>query len=797
LDVNCARIVPTALALGAALVWSVSTQATEPALNAFGQAGGLVIPYGFALPPGMVEGQFNDYIDPRYGKTATGAQTYWGAIGLFPYVEVSGGLANYPGDVPAPYSGADHFVLRHLMGDVKLEIPQFFPYQPAIAFGITDVGGQTHYFRSTYGVVSQAVGPFNLTAGYGGGDRLDGVFGGVQLSVWHTGLSLLAEDDGRTPYIGARYQSPRIRWLADANVIATVTRAVKTTDGVSPRTSISVGVQIPLGRRFDASRCAGDLCNEQGGPLQPGDAVVAPQEQPIARALPPLPARAAVPSVVVSAPAAGAHSAASPEGQDLAFDRSALVNMQSQPATNAVDSQDGAELDVIAAQLFAAGLERVRVGVSGSDLIVEYENHRYNQNEADALGIVLGVASEHAPAGVERVRAVIKKVNQPLAEVSVSRAAYAQFVEGGSSAPVSASMAMRTDVSYDAQTIAWHGDEHRHGLTRIQIEPVTSYLYGTEYGNFDISLGANIQGYVPLWHGAELYTSYIAPVYNTKNMDDGRVFSQYRLRGGLSSAALAQSFWVMPEVLNVASVGKFDYQYLGIENETTAFVPGRPDLVRLRLAWLQHEPDHDDSGHEANAVLTYRWVEPSWNMWIEAGAARYVGGDKGPLITLTRWFDDVAVSIHAEHSGRGTFAGATISFPLTPRQGMQPGITQLYGSEQFAMDFRTRVGSTNYLDDYAAQNLDYAYGTQKNLLNQGRFSAGYFATQLYRMRDAYARYAQPEAARAKAVGRGAPVVSAAAGKESFDPCKNSPEIMKKVQAQLPAVCQSLLSGEIP
>src|SRR6202008_4801524 len=180
-------------------------------------------------------------------------------------------------------------------------------------------------------------------------------------------------------------------------------------------------------------------------------------------------------------------------------------------------------------------------------------------------------------------------------------------------------------------------------------------------------------------------------------MDEGRVFSDYRLRGGLNAVALAQSFWIMPQVFNVASVGKFDYSYVGVQNETTVFVPGRPDLIRLRLAYLHHEPGHDTLPSEENAVLTYRWVQPSWNVWIEGGVARYVGGDKGPLITFTRWFDDVSVSVHAEHSGRGSFVGASISFPLTLRRGMKPGMTQVDGADQFSLDFRTRVGSTNYL----------------------------------------------------------------------------------------------------
>ncbi|MGV2292587.1 YjbH domain-containing protein [Trinickia sp. YCB016] len=778
---------PKALALGAALALSASAHAADPALNAFGQAGGLVIPYAFGLPEGVAEGQYNNYIDPRYGKQATNSQVYWGAVGLLPYVEASGGLVNYPGDVTARLPGADHIVLRHLMANVKLEVPKLFEYQPAIAFGMTDVGGQTHYFRSTYGVVSQTFGPATLTVGYGTGDRLNGVFGGAQLSLWNTGISLLAEDDSKTPYAGVRYQSPAIHWLADASVVGTVMRSIRKTDGVAPRTSFSIGIQIPLGKRFTAQGCEDGLCKVTQA-RQNVDVSNSYQAETLKLGKLPLPAVS-----TVTADAGTLTQDVKPSVPTTQSYASTVVNDATPQIADArtspiPDALESSAFDSIFRKLTGAGLERVRVGVSGKDLIVEYENHRYNQNEADALGIVLGVASANAPIGIERIHAVIKKANEPLGEVIVDRAAYAQFIAGGAAGPASTSMTMTTRLTYDASSIVWYGNEHAHGLTRIRISPIASYLYGTEYGNFDLSLGANIEGFVPLWRGAELYANYVAPLYNTKNMDAGRVFSQYRLKGGLESVALTQGFWVIPQIFNLAAVGKFDYSYVGVENETTAFVPGRPDLVRLRLAYLHHEPGHDALPSEKNAELTYRWVQPSWKVWVEAGVARYVGGDKGPLITLTRWFDDVAISVHGEHSGQGSFVGATISFPLTPRQGMKPGITQVSGDEQFSLDFRTRVGSTNYLSGNAAENLSFAYSTQQNLLNQGRFSGAYFSTQMYRMRDAYLRYAAPNGDAPKPDVHPATLDGSIAA-ESSHGCGGGLQGVGEGQARVPASCK--------
>jgi Exopolysaccharide biosynthesis protein YbjH len=730
------RLIREVHVLGAVLAFSTSTYALDSTLSSLGQSGGLTIPSAFVLPQGTFEAQGNDYIDPRYGKAATGSQVYWAGIGLFPYVEISGGLANYPANTHVQFADEEHFVFRHLMANAKVQVPIFFKYQPSIAFGVTDIGGQTHYFRSKYGVVSQTFGPLALSAGYGQGDRLNGAFGGAELSLWNTGLSVLAEDDSKTPYAGLRYRSPSIPWLAHASVIGTLVRSLKATDGVAPRTSFAVAVQIPFGQRFTAANCTDGLCANTppaiAAPTLGDTAPATLNDVPLSNVwLDPAPGSKG--GSIEYAPVTRLSTASL--GDNVAPTTSIARTLSVAP--------DPAVLDELVRLLTAAGLERVRAGMVGDDLIVEYENHRYNQNEADALGIVLGAATAEAPSSVGQLRVVIKKANQPIGEVSVSRTAYAEFLKNGAQAAVNTSLMMRTRPTYDSDQVAWHGDEHKHGLVRIRVQPITSYLFGTEYGNFDYSLGASFETFVPLWQGAEFYTNTIAPLFNSQNLNNGRVFSQYRLRGGLTTAALAQSFWIAPQVFNVTAIGKFEHDYLGVENETTAFVPGRPDLIRLQLAYLHREPGQDALPDVKNAMLTYRWVQPSWNLWIEGGAARYVGGDKGPLLTVTRWFDDVSVSIHGEHSGHGSFVGAAISFPLTPRQGMKPGLVQLAGATQFTQDFRTRVGSTNYIAGDAAQTLGFGYSTQQDLLNSGRFSAGYFATQLYRMRDAYFRYIAP------------------------------------------------------
>jgi hypothetical protein len=776
--------------MAVAALEAINAHAAGPALNAFGQSGGLVIPYGTVLAPGQTEFQFNTFKDPHFAQSATTAQSYYAAMGLFPYVELSGGMVNYArtGNVTL-LPGAESELVRHIEANFKVAIPKFLPYQPDIAIGTTDYGGQTSYFRSRYIVASQAIGPLSLTLGAGDGpQRLNGIFGGGELSIWHTGLSVLAEDDSRVAYVGVRYRSPPIPWLANAQILGTAQRALnaKLGDQSVNRTAVSVGIQIPLGGYYRRDTAA-------GAPLPPA-ANPPPQPYPAAMVAAPVPVK-----VIATAPGVGesslrdsteqgwqrgdtvqAHPLRLSSAPELDSDTPRTYGTPMLPMLPDLSGKDGARdprmlaaggqpsafsghdeapdaatiaerLPMIQQKLIEMGLENVAVGSYRNYLVVEYENHRYNQNESDALGVVLGIAARYAPHNFTRILAVIKKADMPLGQVSVDRASYARFLRDGSNdASVRATLVMTTRPTYAHDDVQWSSaKEGPHGLTRIKITPATSYVFGTEYGKFDYALGANIQGFVPLWKGAELYASFIEPLINSHNVDDRRVFSDIQLRRGLATLALNQIMWAGNNVMNVASVGKFGFHYLGIEDETTFFVPTRPDIVRLRVAYLRPSNSQaiktDPLFTEKNAVLTYRWVQPDWNMWIEGGVARYVGGDKGEIVNLVKWFDDVSVTVNLTHSSLATFAGVSLGFPLTPRQGMKPGITSLSGSESYYANLQTRIRGTNFLNTTGAQNISFDYSTQQILLNEGRFSEEYFKTQLYRMRDAYRRFVPGQA----------------------------------------------------
>jgi hypothetical protein len=115
-------------------------------------------------------------------------------------------------------------------------------------------------------------------------------------------------------------------------------------------------------------------------------------------------------------------------------------------------------------------------------------------------------------------------------------------------------------------------------------------------------------------------------------------------------------------------------------------------------------------------------------------------------VQLGRWFGDVQALAYFRSSELDRKVGFSLAFPLTPRQGMQPGWTHLEGSGSFPLKLETRLarnGECNCITNNVVEELTMIYSARNNLLNQSRVGTEYFAGQLYRMREAALIYAVP------------------------------------------------------
>ena len=685
----------------AALCQAATVRAQGLGVASLGATGGLNIPSAYVLDSGDMALSVGNYQPAALG-TFSRQQNYTLGFGLVPRVEVFGRFTEYTTSRNAAPGLPDANGVRDISANVKWQLPIDMPGFPKLAIGATDLSGGAVYFSSKYAVASDEYGPLRWSLGYakgkpalnsvGGAKVLDGVFGGAELKLGSTRATALLETDGTQRHAGLRYYSDVLPWLADAQVVGTVQRSFGANNAVgqsADKSSVNVSLMLPLGAS-DSTRKA--------------------RAEATAKPLPP----------IASAEAGGMVATAKDK------------------------------MDTLARSLRASGLDRVRVGTLGNEWVVEYENYRYLHNEADALGVVLGLAAELAPAGITRVNALTRKAGEVMFETSVDVAAFRNFLRDGDAAQVKDTLGFGRLAGYDAAAVQWAsgeaGSAEQRTRLRVELKPLLNYTLGTEVGAFDYSLAANVRGTAGLWQGGEVYADVVQRLSNSDNMAPGRVFADSLQRNGLKTLALQQSFWLTPRLLTSVGVGKYNYSGLGAEGESILFLPWNEDTVHLKGSY-QRPQDDTQPQHVKAYAASYRWKFDS-DTWVEGGYHQYTDRSTGPALALTRWFGDVALQVFARKGGSNTFIGMELSLPLTPQQGMGAGLAQLTGTPRFAQSIRTlKTGSgntANWVAPNAVRPVDLNYKPEIELLNSGRITPAYIQNQVQRMRESFFLHARDQ-----------------------------------------------------
>ncbi len=184
----------------------------------------------------------------------TKEDSYLFSVGLFRFAEVGGRLTNTETDL-----GLNN--TRHLSTTLKLSSASWtsrFRFSPAVAVGLEDVGGQTHYLDTKYLVGSaDPAGWLRLSAGYGGGpDRMKGPFAGMELRA-HNWVTLLGDYDTVKTNVGVRLNAPPLPHFP-ARLTATITKPLQHNQDLA----IGVGLIVP----FDLNRATRHRAVTYGNP---------------------------------------------------------------------------------------------------------------------------------------------------------------------------------------------------------------------------------------------------------------------------------------------------------------------------------------------------------------------------------------------------------------------------------------------------------------------------------------------------------------------------------------------------
>ena len=408
-------------------------------------------------------------------------------------------------------------------------------------------------------------------------------------------------------------------------------------------------------------------------------------------------------------------------------------------------SIDKDRLAELSSALKSSGLDKVRLGLLGADLVVEYENHQYLHNEVDALGVALGLATELVSGKIKRIYVISLKSGQPFLETSVDALSYRSWLrDEADTSSVKSSFGFGRLVGYDAKAVKWVDAAETKNKIKVEFSPVLNYTLGTEYGLFDYSLAVQARGAMNVWSGADAYIDVVKRIDSTANMSSDGIFSANRQKDGVKTVALQQSIWLNKNLLTSVGLGVYQYKSFGFEGESIYFLPSSEDTIHIKGKSINYMDSTTPKFQDAWSAA-YRWkISPV--TWVEGGLNAYTDASRGPSVVLTRWFGDVALNMQFRKGGNNSFVGLDLSFPLTPRQGPISEYVQVSGTPRFDIGLRTLLASgsnkLNYVRPNAVRVADISYKPEVELLNSGRIGSDYVMSQLPRMRESFYMYAR-------------------------------------------------------
>jgi hypothetical protein len=659
-----------------------------------GSVGGLVIPTARSLGDGTVALGWSTAREPQLYHQGRHHNALLG-VGLAPGLDIVGRFADY-----APHDERD-FVSgdgRDISVNLKyaFPVPALWGLPTRVGVSLHDPAGGKVHFRSLHAVAtvegdawtaSVGLGRSNGIAAPGARLALDGLFAGVDYLFAAAPRAgqwrLAAEHDARQPLLGLRWTSAPLTPGSRLTLHGAAMRSFAA--GAAPgATALTLGLTMAFGEQ--------ERRLEQAASQPPRALESTPEQVPAAQS--PL-----------------------------------------------------ARLGALRQRLIAVGLERVRVGrLDDRTWVVAYQNRRFGHHELDALGIVVGLAAQAAPAEVPALLVLAEKTAQPALTFRTDPGAWRGFLAGGSPEVARRATQVTRASALNEYEVDWLSDAPGPAsLLQLQLVPQVNLNVGTEYGAYEYSVALQWLASVPLWRGAQLIASAQQRVAASDQASPWGAFPDLLHPEGLRAFILHQSLWLADLAYVGGGIGRFEYGALGAEGEAMLFVPGRDDVIRVRGRQLQLLPEMP-LGADLQQWLSYRWaLTPS--TWVEAGWQRYSDLGTGPLLTVSRWWRDVGVHLNYRSSRGRKFAGLELSFPLTPQVGPATGAVHLSGPSQWRRGQRTRLtdgaNANNWIEPNAAREYSPAWNLETQVFYGGRLGPAYVLQNVPRLREAFERLASP------------------------------------------------------
>lgn len=424
------------------------------------------------------------------------------------------------------------------------------------------------------------------------------------------------------------------------------------------------------------------------------------------------------------------------------------------------------ELDRLADALSDKGFEDIYVGrMPNGAIAIQVNNATYNVNTADGLGVALGIVARRLSAYRVAYHLVLTQRQIAVVGVVGQSDCLAQWIATEPNSCIAG--ILHTPGTGEVERLVrgadWQIERRSQSwkTARFIFQPVLRTSIATEYGALDYSAGIRSTIQQPLWKGAYLEWSHISPISQTSDFEPNSVYGADRIVRSTDKILLHQVIRVPVEYLfgqgnekmatrwgataltAHAAIGRINSDYRGVYGE----LRWEPSLGLHRFGVEGGRFDLITTGSyvlpkAARPMLaSYRYSFLSTRTDFELTAGQYLYSDRGAQVTVTQWFDDVALNLYIrrtkyeyERDSR-TFAGIELVIPLTPRKDMNPGnYAQFTGASRWAYGLATKVGGTNFIN--TSQGILPGAAVLDQTFNADRSGVEYFEQNMARIRSA-------------------------------------------------------------
>ena len=575
------------------LIFLMSVSVLRGASSDWGGSGLLRVPSGRVINDGDVRFTFSDSYPYR---------NYSVTFGFFPFLELNGRIVEFRDKELAGGGWSGYGYYKDKVADFKVQLFRENAYLPSVAFGVNDFHG-TQLFFNEYVSASKRFGDLDLTLGYGGNilgsvfnkkdierRELDGLFGGIEWN-FRDNLSFVLEYDPTDELV-----------LGKGRISSHYNCGFRW----HPREWISCGYSY---QRGDSHSFYAALTYPFGAPVVP-------------------------------------------QRPDPPF--YGPVDWTPLPEQLVSQTLSGKLLE-IQNLLLGEGLTDVHVTLSSDmkTLYMEFENRKYLFH-GKAAGRALRLAAAQTPPEIKTLCVVIKQLDIPMVELSVSRSDYIDYLNQKLTESQVNSL-IKVSNRMSEKSIWWNekyaGEAASKPIFNYYFEPVKLESYWNDpSGFFKFRVGPAVTIVRDVNSGLSLIGSFKAPLYSnvsTRNQPSTNNPVRSDIVKYLDDTGLVVDHLIANQYLKLSennylrlSAGYLELQYAGIGLEfLRTFREGRFALGN-EITWaVKREPDSVFGLKGDSAVtkfLNFYMYSPGLETTFSAKMGEFLAGDKGVRLDVSR-----------------------------------------------------------------------------------------------------------------------------------------------------------------